>query len=185
MTICLITAMVINPTLSRHNCLSLWSAHVGLPRLSHSRIKIDEWMAGGKIKKKGGKIKEEGIRGRETVVLFSLVWHYLSLLINPLRPSARRSEGNGGREGAAARGKTWARWGLPVCRWRYHTGATIRLMFYLHMWISPDPVGSADKIWRVLPTCARHLLTFSSILRYALFLCKVVTEKWKIKEKIN
>lgn len=29
----------------------------------------------------------------ETVVLFSLVWHYLSLLINPLRRCAWRSEG--------------------------------------------------------------------------------------------
>lgn len=60
--------------------------------------------------KKGGKIKGEGIRGRETVVLFSLVWHYLSLLINPLRPSVWRSEENQGREvgreGAAARGET-------------------------------------------------------------------------------
>lgn len=33
---------------------------------------------------------------RETVFLFSLVWHYLSLLINPPRPSARRSEGEKG-----------------------------------------------------------------------------------------
>lgn len=55
--------------------------------------------------KKGGKIKEEGIRGRETVVLFSLVWHYLSLLINPLRPSAWRSEGNGGGRGRLHEGR--------------------------------------------------------------------------------
>lgn len=40
---------------------------------------------------KGGRQRAKG----ETVVLFSLVWHYLSLLINPLRPCAWRSERGG------------------------------------------------------------------------------------------
>lgn len=66
-----------------------------------------------KKKRKGGKIKEEGIRGRETVVLFSLVWHYLSLLINPLRPSAWRSDENRGRGGRVG----W-RWGGGGCTWK-------------------------------------------------------------------
>lgn len=100
MTICLIIPTVMDWMISRRSCLSLWSAYVGLPCLSRSRIKIDEWMA-----KKGDKIKEEGIRGRETVVLFSLVWHYLSRLINPLRPSAWRSDENRGWERGG--GCTW------------------------------------------------------------------------------
>lgn len=52
--------------------------------------------------KKGGKKGERKREGRsergKTVVLFSLVWHYLSLLINPLRPSAWRSEEKGERK---------------------------------------------------------------------------------------
>lgn len=127
--------------------------------------------------KKGGKIKEEGIRGRETVVLFSLVWHYLSLLINPLRPSAWRSEGNRGEGGggctredmsALRAGCLW----VKVSRWCHNQAHVL-----------PPHVDFSESYRKYCcnlksaSTVQPPSSDLLSSLFYALFMCKVVTEK--------
>lgn len=92
--------------------------------------------------KKGGKIKEEGIRGRETVVLFSLVWHYLSLLINPLRPPrGDQTKTEGGRGWLHVQRHEHVEGCLLVGEGITLHGATNRPVFYLHVWVSLNAAG--------------------------------------------
>lgn len=54
----------------------------------NEKIYIDREIKSERKRRRERERKRQKERERKTVVLFSLVWHYLSLLINPLRPSA-------------------------------------------------------------------------------------------------